>query len=121
MLIRAVRLPVLPRALHGMAWMVTSGVVFLLLNALLRVIALQMNPLEVQFLRYFAGLLVMLPFIARVGLRAYAPKGLVGQVWRGVIHTAGMVLWYIAIPHLTLADTTAIGILTSFRGHVALF
>lgn len=83
MLIRAVRLPVLPRALHGMAWMVTSGVVFLLLNALLRVIALQMNPLEVQFLRYFAGLLVMLPFIARVGLRAYAPKGMAGQLWRG--------------------------------------
>jgi drug/metabolite transporter (DMT)-like permease len=92
-----------------MAWMAASGFVFALLNTLLRVIALEMNPLEVQFLRYFAGLLVMLPFIARVGLRAYSPRGLVGQLWRGVIHTAGMVLWYMALPHLTLATTTAIG------------
>lgn len=109
MLTRPARLPVLPRALHGIAWMIASGIVFAVLNALLRVIALQMNPLEVQFLRYFAGLLVMLPFIARVGLRAYSPKGLAGQLWRGAIHTAGMVLWYMAMPHLTLADTTAIG------------
>ena len=102
-------LPRLNPVMQGMAWMAASGFVFALLNTLLRVISLQMNPLEVQFLRYFAGLLVMLPFIARVGLRAYSPNGLVGQLWRGVIHTAGMVLWYMALPHLTLADTTAIG------------
>ena len=89
--------------------MIASGFVFALLNALLRVLALQMNPLEVQFLRYFAGLVAMSPFIVRVGLRAYNPNGLLGQLWRGAFHTAGMVLWYMAMPHLTLADTTAIG------------
>ncbi len=89
--------------------MVAAGVVFSILNTALRVISLEMNPLVVQFLRYFCGLIVMLPFIMRVGLRAYSPKGLVGQLWRGAIHTAGMVLWYLALPHLTLADTTAIG------------
>jgi drug/metabolite transporter (DMT)-like permease len=121
---RRFRLPVIPPAaqapslhaptlhaptLHAMAWMVAAGIVFAFLNTLLRVIALEMNPLQVQFLRYFCGLVVMLPFIARVGPRAYHPNGLVGQLWRGVIHTAGMVLWYMALPHLTLADTTAIG------------
>ena len=99
----------MPKALHGIAWMIASGFVFALLNALLRVLALQMNPLEVQFLRYFAGLVAMSPFIVRVGLRAYNPNGLLGQLWRGAFHTAGMVLWYMAMPHLTLADTTAIG------------
>jgi drug/metabolite transporter (DMT)-like permease len=89
--------------------MIASGVAFALLNTLLRLIALQMNPLEVQFLRYFSGLIVMAPFIAKVGVRAYNPKGLFGQLWRGIVHTAGMVLWYMALPHLTLADTTAIG------------
>ncbi len=99
----------MPPALHGIAWMIAGGVVFALLNVMLRVLALQMKPLEVQFLRYFAGLIAMTPFILRVGLRAYHPKGLIGQLWRGAFHTGGMVLWYIALPHLTLADTTAIG------------
>lgn len=103
------RLPDLPQPLQALAWMAASGIVFAILNTVLRVISLQLDPLQVQFLRYFAGLLVMTPFIARVGLRAYSPNGLVGQLWRGVIHTAGMVLWYMALPHLTLADTTAIG------------
>ena len=89
--------------------MAAAGFIFALLNTLLRVIALEVNPLEVQFLRYFCGLIVMLPFIVKVGLRAYSPKGLGGQMWRGIIHTSGMVLWYMALPHLTLADTTAIG------------
>jgi drug/metabolite transporter (DMT)-like permease len=96
-------------AMRAMIWMGLSGIVFALLNAILRIMALRMNPLEVQFLRYFAGLIVMIPFIARVGLKAYAPKGVVGQLWRGAFHTSGMVLWYIALPHLTLADMTAIG------------
>jgi drug/metabolite transporter (DMT)-like permease len=94
---------------RAMAWMACSGIVFAVLNTILRVVTLQMNPLEVQFLRYFAGLIVMIPFIWRVGLRAYSPNGLVGQLWRGACHTSGMVLWYIALPHLTLADMTAIG------------
>ncbi len=51
----------------------------------------------------------MTPFIARVGLRAYNPEGLIGQLWCGAIHIAGMVLRYIALPHSTLADTTPIG------------
>ncbi|MBN8909899.1 MAG: DMT family transporter [Rhodospirillales bacterium] len=107
--LRALPLPSLSPTMQAMAWMAASGFVFAILNAFLRLISMQMDPLQVQFLRYAAGLLVMTPFIMRVGLRAYAPNGLIGQLWRGVIHTAGMVLWYMALPHLTLADTTAIG------------
>ena len=76
----------IPRALHGIAWMIASGIAFALLNTLLRLVALQMPPLEVQFLRYFSGLIVMTPFILRVGVKAYNPKGLTGQLWRGAVH-----------------------------------
>jgi drug/metabolite transporter (DMT)-like permease len=94
---------------QGMAWMVLSGAIFGVLNALLRVITLQLPPIEAQFLRYVSGALVMLPFILRVGFRAYHPKGLVGQLWRGAAHTSGMLLWFMALPRLPLAETTAIG------------
>lgn len=96
-------------SMQGMAWMVLSGAVFGVLNALLRVITQQLPPIEAQFLRYLSGALVMLPFILRVGFRAYNPNGLMGQLWRGAAHTSGMLLWFMALPHLPLADTTAIG------------
>lgn len=108
----APRLATLSPTLVGMAWMVASGLVFSVLNTVLRIVALQMNPAQVQFLRYFCGLLIMLPLVARVGVRAYRPNGLKAQMWRGLIHTTGMLLWYMALPHLTLADITAIGFTT---------
>src|SRR5690242_21688197 len=83
-------------ALQGMAWMVLSGAVFGVLNALLRIITLQLPPIEAQFLRYVAGALVMLPFILRVGVRAYHPNGLIGQLWRGAAHTSGMLPLFLA-------------------------
>ena len=74
----------IPPALHAIAWTIASGLGFALLNMLLGIVALQMPPLEVQLLRYFAGL----------------------------------ILWYIALSHQTLADITAIGF-ASVLGSVA--
>jgi drug/metabolite transporter (DMT)-like permease len=45
----------------------------------------------------------------RSGLRAYRPKNIVGQFTRGGVHTIGLVLWFIALPHIAIADVTAIG------------
>jgi drug/metabolite transporter (DMT)-like permease len=67
---------------------------------------------ETQFLRYLAALLLMLPLAWRRGLANYRPKQVGGQFWRGAVHTAGLCLWFVALPHITLADTTAIGFTT---------
>ncbi|WP_207802946.1 DMT family transporter [Roseicella frigidaeris] len=98
-----------PRA---MLWMLGSGLLFTVLNALLRGLAQQLDPFVVQFLRYAAGALVMLPFILRAGLAAYRPKGVAGQLWRGAVHASGLVLWFFAIPHVPLAEMTALGFTT---------
>lgn len=98
--------------LRAMLWMVASGVLFLLLNAILRGMARQLDPFQVQFLRYAFGILVMLPFVLRRGLAAYRPNGLAGQLWRGAVHTAGLLLWFIALPHVPLAEMTALGFTT---------
>lgn len=74
-------------ALRGMLWMVLASQVFTVLSTIMRVIAQHIAPFEMQFLRYFCGMLVMLPFIMRVGFASYAPSGLTGHLWRGVVHT----------------------------------
>ena len=98
--------------LRGLLWSATAGLVFVLLNTLTRRLTLDLHPFQTQFLRYLFGLAVMLPFIARAGLASYRPHNLTGQLVRGGVHTAGLGLWFAAISHITIADTTAIGFTT---------
>ena len=95
-----------------MIWAITAGIVFSLLNTQMRVLTLQIDPFQTQFLRYLAGLVVLLPLVFRAGLMAFRPNGLSGQLWRGVVHTGGLLFWFAALPHLPIADTTAIGFTT---------
>jgi drug/metabolite transporter (DMT)-like permease len=102
----------LPPQVRGLMWSLVAGLLFVLLNTVMRGLSLQLNPYQTQFLRYLAGLFVMLPFVARSGIRAYWPQNVGGQFARGLVHTIGLVLWFSAIPYITLADTTAIGFTT---------
>jgi drug/metabolite transporter (DMT)-like permease len=99
----------LDATVRGLLWSATAGLVFVLLNTLMRRLTLDLHPFQTQFLRYLFGLIVMLPFIARAGLLSYRPHNFAGQLLRGGVHSAGLGLWFAAIPHITLADTTAIG------------
>jgi drug/metabolite transporter (DMT)-like permease len=92
-----------------MLWMALGGILFSLLNTIARTISMQMDPYEAQFLRYFCGLLIMLPLLWREGWAAYKPVDVKGQFWRGAVHTLGLILWFTALPQIPLADMTAIG------------
>ena len=102
----------LPPAARGLLWAVLSGLLFVFLNTLMRGLALALDAFQTQFLRYAFGLLVMTPFILRSGIGAFQPHNVKGQFLRGAVHTVGLGLWFIAIPHITLADTTALGFTT---------
>jgi drug/metabolite transporter (DMT)-like permease len=95
--------------MRGILWMASAGVLFAVLNTIMRALTLVLPIFETQFLRYFVGLLLLVPFILRAGLAAYWPNRLGGQLWRGGVHTAGLLLWFIALPNIPLADMTAIG------------
>lgn len=95
--------------LRGMGFMALAGLLFCVLNTIARSLAQQLDPFQTQFLRYLAGLLVLLPFMLRTGLAAWRPHDLRGQGWRGLVHTSGLLLWFWALPHVPLADMTAIG------------
>jgi drug/metabolite transporter (DMT)-like permease len=101
-----------PAAVRALLWAAAAGLVFTVLNALMRLLALQLDPLQTQFLRYLFGFVVLLPWLLRHGIAAYRPQSPAGQFWRGAVHTAGLMLWFAALPHIPLADTTAIGFTT---------
>jgi drug/metabolite transporter (DMT)-like permease len=94
---------------RALLWAVASGAIFCVLNALMRLLAQQLHPMQIQFLRYLFGFIVLLPLVAGTGLAAFKPNNLAGQFWRGAVHSLGLVLWFLALTHIPLADTTAIG------------
>lgn len=99
-------------AVQGLLWTLVAGLCFVQLNTMSRYLTTQIDPMQSQFLRYFCGLLVMLPLVWRAGLAAYKPKHIGGQFTRGVVHTAALGLWFVALPHISLADMTALGFTT---------
>ena len=94
---------------RGLMWSACSGALFCMLNALMRGLALELGPMQTQFCRYLFGFLVLVPLIWRRGAAAYRPQKMGAQFVRGGLHTLGLVLWFLALPHIPLADTTAIG------------
>jgi drug/metabolite transporter (DMT)-like permease len=95
--------------MRGLMWSALAGLLFVLLNTVMRGLAIALDPFQTQFLRYVAGLLVMLPLVARAGVATFWPRNVGGQFTRGAVHTLGLGLWFVAVPHISLADTTAIG------------
>ena len=97
-----------------MMWMAASGLLFIILNATMKTLAHQLDPWLVGALRYAMGAAVMLPVVLRLGLRACWPKVPRMQFVRGVFHTGGMAIWFIALPLVSLAELTAM----SFAGPI---
>jgi drug/metabolite transporter (DMT)-like permease len=98
--------------LRGMLWAAMAGLQFTFLNALLRELTLRLGSFEAQFLRYLAGMVLLLPWIVFTGLGRWRPLSIPGQFLRGAVHASGLVLWFLAVAYVSLADTTAI----SFTG-----
>lgn len=106
------RLHALDANVHALLWSALSGFLFVVLNSIMRELANTLGAFETQFLRYLFGLMVMVPLMVRGGFLSYWPKNVAGQFTRGGLHTVGLVLWFIAVGHITIADTTAISFTT---------
>ena len=83
----------LPEVWRGMFWVALSGLVFCLLNTLVRAMTLTLDPFESQFLRYLFSVVAMVPLVLRQGWRGYIPVNMAGQWWRGGVHTLGLMFW----------------------------
>lgn len=101
--------PAFSPTIRGMLWMVATGALFTVLNATMKRLSHELDPWLVGFLRYLLGAAVMLAPALRLGVRALWPKAPRLQVVRGLFHACGMLLWFAALPMVTIAELTAIG------------
>jgi drug/metabolite transporter (DMT)-like permease len=94
---------------RGMLWMMATGVLFIMLNTTMKKLSHELDPWLVGFLRYLLGAAVILGPALRRGAGALWPKAPKLQFLRGLFHAGGMMLWFAALPKVTLAELTAIG------------
>ena len=50
---------------RGLLWVTLAGFLFVILNTTIRTLTLQMHPMQAQFMRYIASVIIMLPLVAR--------------------------------------------------------
>lgn len=92
-----------------MLWMVATGVLFTVLNTIMKRLSHELDPWLVGFLRYVIGATVMLPPALRMGVRALWSNAPRLQFLRGLFHAGGIMLWFAALPMVTITELTAIG------------
>jgi uncharacterized membrane protein len=97
----------LVRARPARSW--PAGITLCGLNVVLRLLSEDLPTFQVQFMRYFMGLVAVLPWVFRDGLAAYRTRSLSGQLVRGAVHASGLFLWFAALPLIPFSELIAIG------------
>jgi len=98
---------------EGVLWMLLSGFLFCLMTAEVRQVTLSLDPLQVAFLRYSAGAVLLVPFfIKRWRVTLPYSRKLHVHAFRGILHGIGVMLWFYSLSRVPMAEVQALGFLT---------
>lgn len=95
----------------GVLWMVASGLFFVALTAGVKHLGPAVPAPEAAFLRYFLGLVYLIPMIPTMRRQTLSPATWRLFGWRGLAHTLAVMLWFYAMTRIPLAEVSAMGYL----------
>lgn len=95
-----------------MLWMVTAGLCFVAVTALVKTLGARIPAAEQAFLRYLLGLVFLIPMIKP--LRAAKLDARLYRIFtiRGAGHTVAVILWFYAMTRIPLSEVTAMNYLS---------
>jgi len=99
-------------AARGFLFALLAGVIFQCLNVTVKLLAHELPPIQVAWLRWIAGALCIAPFALAAGRGGLRTHDLRLHGLRAVFHSGGYALWYSAVALIPLATTAAL----SFTG-----
>ncbi|MBM3368070.1 MAG: DMT family transporter [Betaproteobacteria bacterium] len=100
--------PVWTRASRGFLFAVLAGLVFQCLNASVKLLVVELPPLQVALLRWITGIAWIAPFALAYGFGGLRTQDLRLHGLRSLFHASGYGLWYSALGSITLATTAAL-------------
>lgn len=89
-------------------WMVGASLFFAGLSGIIRQLGQEMHPFEVAFFRNLFGLVVMLPWLWRIGFGVLKTKRLNLYVSRSLLSLFSMLCWFSALPILPFEQAVAL-------------
>ncbi|EBA16549.1 hypothetical protein RSK20926_22529 [Roseobacter sp. SK209-2-6] len=96
----------------GVLWMLVTGLCFVAVTALVKMLGTEVPPAQSAFLRYFLGLVFLLPVLGTLRKTHIAPRDWLLFAGRGGVHTLGVILWFFAMTQIPLAEVTAMNYLS---------
>ena len=96
----------------GVIWMVLTGLNFVAVTAIVKHIGNDIPAAQSAFLRYFLGLVFLIPMIRPILAAHLTKRQLKLFVARGVVHTIAVILWFFAMARIPIADVTAMNYLS---------
>lgn len=101
----------LGRPVEGVLWMLLTGLCFVAVNAIVRHLGTELPAAQSAFVRFAWGVVFLAPSLWGV-MRRGLPAGTAALFgWRGLVHTAAVVLWFYAMARIPIAEVIAIGYL----------
>lgn len=100
------------RPVAGIAWMALTGLLFVGVTAIVKVLGTRIPAPEAAFLRYSLGLVFLIPMIRPMMRTRLTRRQLRLFSMRGLAHTAGVSLWFFAMARIPIADVTAMNYLS---------
>ena len=92
--------------------MLLTGALFVGVTVTVRYLGTTMHPVQAAFIRYCFGILIILPMLSRAGIMALDFRRLGFHGLRGLIHGCGVMLWFLAMSRIPIAEVTALGFTT---------
>ena len=101
--------PARDRTLVGIGWMLITTVLFVCVTGIVRHLGSDIPAVEVAFLRYSIGLVMVLP--AFLPLLRQPPSAGQMKIYagRGLLHGIAVILWFYAMARVPIAEVTALG------------
>jgi drug/metabolite transporter (DMT)-like permease len=99
----------LPPNIRGIIWMLGSGVFFAILGMSIRMSSKEIPTLEVVFFRNSINLVIMLPWLVKIGFKGLKTKKLAIHFLRATGGLISMFFWFAGFAVLPLAEATSLG------------
>jgi drug/metabolite transporter (DMT)-like permease len=104
--------PALSGPLRGALWMILAAASFASLTTVIREMSGSLHPFELAFFRNLFGLLFMLPWLFKDGLKMLKTERLGLHAFRSTIGLGAMLCWFSAVAMMPIAEVTALSFTT---------
>lgn len=96
------------RPLVGVFWMFVTGLLFVGVTGVVRMLGTDLPAAESAFLRYLLGLVFLIPMLGPMRRANMTRRDLGLFTLRGVAHTIGVTCWFYAMARIPVAEVTAL-------------